>query len=69
MTKAEIANEISKSTGIEKTAVISVIEQFMTVVKTASLTARTYISVDSVHSSSRPAQRKRPGTSVRTQQS
>lgn len=33
MTKAEIANEISKSTGIEKTAVISVIEQFMTVVK------------------------------------
>ena len=68
MTKAEIANEISKSTGIEKTAVISVIEQFMTVVKTASLTARTYISVDSVHSSSRP-RRKRPGTSVRTQQS
>ena len=33
MTKAEIANEISKSTGIEKTAVISVIERFMTVVK------------------------------------
>ena len=33
MTKAEIANEISKSTGIEKTAVISLIEQFMTVVK------------------------------------
>ncbi len=33
MTKAEIANEISKSTGIEKTAVISVIEQFMSVVK------------------------------------
>lgn len=33
MTKAEIANEISKSTGIEKIAVISVIEQFMTVVK------------------------------------
>lgn len=32
-TKAEIANEISKSTGIEKSAVISVIEQFMTVVK------------------------------------
>lgn len=33
MTKAEIANEIAKSTGIEKAAVISVIEQFMTVVK------------------------------------
>ena len=33
MTKAEIANEIAKSTGIEKAAVLSVIEQFMTVVK------------------------------------
>ena len=33
MTKAEIANEIAKSTGIEKAAVINVIEQFMTVVK------------------------------------
>lgn len=33
MTKAEIANEISKSTGIEKTSVIPVIEQFMAVVK------------------------------------
>ena len=33
MTKAEIANEISKSTGIDKTSVIYVIEQFMTVVK------------------------------------
>lgn len=33
MTKAEIASEISKSTGIERPAVISVIEQFMMVVK------------------------------------
>lgn len=33
MTKAEIASEISKSTGIDKITVISVIEQFMTVVK------------------------------------
>lgn len=33
MTKAEIANEIAKSTGIEKAAVLSVIEQFMIVVK------------------------------------
>ena len=33
MTKAEIANEIATSTGIEKATVISVIEQFMTVVK------------------------------------
>lgn len=33
MTKAEIVNEIARTTGIEKTAVVSVIEQFMTVVK------------------------------------
>ena len=33
MTKADIVNEISRSTGIEKAAVINVIEQFMTVVK------------------------------------
>ena len=33
MTKAEIASEIAKTTGIDKAAVVSVIEQFMTVVK------------------------------------
>lgn len=33
MTKAEIASEISKSTGIERPSVISVIEQFMMVVR------------------------------------
>lgn len=33
MTKAEIANEIAKATGIDKAAVVTVIEQFMTVVK------------------------------------
>ena len=33
MTKADIVNEISRSTGIEKAAVLSVVEQFMTVVK------------------------------------
>ena len=33
MTKAEIATEIAKTTGIDKAAVVSVIEQFMTVVK------------------------------------
>lgn len=33
MTKAEIANEISKSTGLEKAAVVTVIEEFMNVVK------------------------------------
>lgn len=33
MTKAEIVNEISKSTGIEKAVVLETIENFMTVVK------------------------------------
>lgn len=33
MTKAEIANEIAKSTGIDKVLVVTVIEQFMTVMK------------------------------------
>lgn len=33
MTKAEIANEIAKTTGLEKGAVVTVIEQFMAVVK------------------------------------
>lgn len=33
MTKSEIASEIAKTTGIDKAAVVTVIEQFMTVVK------------------------------------
>ncbi len=33
MTKADIVNEIAKTTGIEKAVVLSVVEQFMTVVK------------------------------------
>lgn len=33
MTKSEIVTEIAKSTGIDKTSVLSVVEQFMTVVK------------------------------------
>lgn len=33
MTKAEIASEIAKTTGIDKATVVTVIEQFMTVVK------------------------------------
>lgn len=33
MTKADIVNAIAKTTGIERTAVLSVVEQFMTVVK------------------------------------
>lgn len=33
MTKAEIVNEISKSTGIDKAVVLETVEKFMTVVK------------------------------------
>ena len=33
MTKANIVNEIARTTRIDKTAVISVVEEFMTVVK------------------------------------
>ena len=33
MTKADIVNEIARTTGIDKAAVLSVVEQFMTVVK------------------------------------
>lgn len=33
MTKADIVTEISRSTGLEKTAVLTVVEEFMKVVK------------------------------------
>lgn len=33
MTKADIVSKIAKTTGIDKAAVLSVVEQFMTVVK------------------------------------
>ena len=33
MTKADIVGEIAKTAGIDKAAVLSVVEQFMTVVK------------------------------------
>lgn len=33
MTKAEIVNEIAKTTGIDKSAVLATIENFMTIVK------------------------------------
>lgn len=33
MTKADIVNEIAKTTGIDKPVVLSVVEQFMSIVK------------------------------------
>ena len=47
MTKADIVNEIAKTTGIDKPAILSVVEQFMPVVKALPM-ARTYIFVGSV---------------------
>lgn len=35
MTKADIVNEIAKSTGLEKAAVLATVESFMEVVKTS----------------------------------
>ena len=35
MTKAEIVNEVSKTTGLEKTQVLAVIEEFTNVVKSS----------------------------------
>ena len=46
MTKAEIANEIAKTTGIDKAAVVNVIEQFMTVVKIGRASCRGRVLVD-----------------------
>lgn len=51
MTKADIVNEIAKTTGIDKSAVLSVVERFMTVVRIISRTARTCIFEASAHSS------------------
>ena len=45
MTKAEIVNEISNKTGIDKQAVQSVVESFMTSVKSALSEMKTYIYV------------------------
>ncbi len=58
MTKADIVNEIAKTTGIDKASVLAVVEQFMVVVKTASHMARTYISVASAHSKLRNVLKK-----------
>ena len=45
MTKAEVVNEIAKSTGIDKTTVLKTVESFMEVVKdTLSKNENVYIS-------------------------
>lgn len=39
MTKADIVNEIARTTGIDKAAVLSAVEQFMTVVEEHNIPA------------------------------
>ncbi len=51
MTKADIVNEISKTTGIEKANVLETIEKFMEIVKILWHTERMYISADLAASS------------------
>lgn len=51
MTKAEIVNEIAKSTGIDKQTVLTTLEAFMDSVKTSLSMMKTYTSVDSAVSS------------------
>ncbi len=50
MTKADIVNEITKKTGIDKTTVLTTVEAFMDAVKIRCLTMRMYTFVDLVAS-------------------
>ena len=45
MTKADIVNEIAKTTGVDKASVLATVEKFMEVVK-----AKTFIYADSAAS-------------------
>ena len=46
MTEAEIATEIAKTTGIDKAAVVAVIEQFMSVVKDSLAQGENVYAID-----------------------
>ena len=61
MTKAELTQEISDKTGIDKRTVLTIVESLMTEHK-----EKRSISVDSAASSSNAAQQKQPGISQRT---
>ena len=69
MTKAEIVSEISRTTGLEKGAVLDIVEKFMEVVKDTMSGAKTYISVDLAVLLSKPEKRRQPAISPRTRQS
>ena len=50
MTKADIVNEITKKTGIDKTTVLTTVEAFMDAVKDSLSNERMYTFVDLVAS-------------------
>ena len=58
MTKADIVNEIAKSTGAEKVQVQAIVEAFMESIKGSLEKKTTYISAASAASSSRSAPRR-----------
>lgn len=63
MTKAEIVNNISKATGIEKATTLAVVEAFMDTVKDSLSKESLFISADSEVLSSNTALRKLHATS------
>ena len=64
MTKAEIVSEIAKTIGIDKAAVLSVVEQYDGRERQPR-TRRAYISVASVPSLSSRERKRRPATSAK----
>ncbi|MBD5291158.1 MAG: integration host factor subunit beta [Bacteroides sp.] len=69
MTKADIVNEIARSTGLEKAAVLDIVEQFMKVVKDSlsegeNVYLRGFGSFIVKPRAEKPARNIRQGTSV-----
>lgn len=69
MTKAEIANEISRTTGLDKKAVVDVIEQFMTVVKDSvshgeNVYLRGFGAFECIERAQKPARDINKGTTI-----
>ena len=69
MTKADIVNEIAKSTGVEKVQVQAIVKAFMDSVKGAMIKVRMFTCAVSVASSLRSVLRRLLVTSLRILQS
>ena len=67
MTKADLVQEISKQTGIDRNEVLMIVEAFMETVKGSLSNGKMYISEDSVVSSSNVKLKKQDEISDRTQ--